>query len=377
MESALSRRLPLAAFAWENLTRAKARTVLAMAGITIGVVALASLGMFGAAFEQSQLNTVDDVTQTVWVTPGDDAEFQQFQRDHVDRIEQSTDDPVYTLKTAHAEVTGLRESTDASVHGLSDPRSFVTVRDGRLPSAWRSGAAVGPELADTLDVGVGDSVTVDGETHRVVAVLESTGRSSLVQTDDAVLLPQSQVETGGYSTVMVRADSPAAAFETSDELDARLNGRKEVYAVQDAESAIQRFRSQMATIDTFLLGIGGVSLLVAAVSILNVMLMSTIERKGEIGVLRAVGYRRLDVLRLLLYESMLLGVVGAVLGVGVSVLLGMLINAQLLSDPLAFTAEALTYTLLGFAFGTVASFLSGLYPAWKAANARPVEALRD
>jgi putative ABC transport system permease protein len=79
----------------------------------------------------------------------------------------------------------------------------------------------------------------------------------------------------------------------------------------------------------------------------------------------------------MLNEAMLLGIVGAVLGVGLSVLLGMAINAQLLSDPLAFTAEALRYTVVGFVFGTVSSFLSGLYPAWKAANARPVEALRD
>ncbi|WP_284010021.1 ABC transporter permease [Haloarcula pelagica] len=377
MESVLSRRLPLVAYAWENLTRARARTALAMAGITIGVVAIASLGMFGAAFEQSTLNRVDDITRSVWLTPGEDAEFEEFSRDHVAMIERSTDSPVYTIKQQSTGVTGLRATEQATVYGLSDPGAFVAAEDGRVPETWRSGAAVGPDLAETLDVGVGDSVTVDGETYRVVAVLESTSRSSLVRTDSAVVLPQSQVETDGYQSAIIREDSPEAAFRTADSLDAELNGRKELYAVQDAEQAIERFNQQMAQIDTFLLGVGGVSMLVAAVSILNVMLMSTIERRGEIGVLRAVGYHRLDVLRLMLNEAMLLGVVGAVLGVGLSVLLGMAINAQLLSDPLAFTAEALRYTVVGFVFGTASSFLSGLYPAWKAANARPVEALRD
>ncbi|MFC7077218.1 ABC transporter permease [Haloarcula halophila] len=377
MESVLSRRLPLVAYAWENLTRARARTALAMAGITIGVVAIASLGMFGAAFEQSTLNRVDDITRSVWITPGEDAEFEEFSRDHVAAVDRSTGDTVHTVKQYSTGVTGLRTTEQATVYGLSDPGAFVAADDGQIPETWRSGAAVGPELAQTLDVGVGDSVTIDGESYRVIAVLEPSGRSSLVGTDNAVVVPQAQVETDGYQSAIIRADSPEAAFETADALDAELNGRKEIYAVQDAEQAIERFNQQMAQIDTFLLGVGGVSMLVAAVSILNVMLMSTIERKGEIGVLRAVGYHRLDVLRLMLNEAMLLGIVGAVLGVGLSVLLGMAINAQLLSDPLAFTAEALRYTVVGFVFGTVSSFLSGLYPAWKAANARPVEALRD
>ncbi|MFC6974096.1 ABC transporter permease [Halomicroarcula sp. GCM10025709] len=208
MESVLSRRLPLVAYAWENLTRARARTALAMAGITIGVVAIASLGMFGAAFEQSTLNRVDDITRSVWLTPGEDAEFEEFSRDHVAMIERSTDSPVYTIKQQSTGVTGLRATEQATVYGLSDPGAFVAAEDGRVPETWRSGAAVGPDLAETLDVGVGDSVTVDGETYRVVAVLESTSRSSLVRTDSAVVLPQSQVETDGYQSAIIREDSP-------------------------------------------------------------------------------------------------------------------------------------------------------------------------
>jgi putative ABC transport system permease protein len=132
----------------------------------------------------------------------------------------------------------------------------------------------------------------------------------------------------------------------------------------------------LAQINVFLVGIGAVSLFVASVSIVNVMLMSTIERRGEIGVFRAVGYQRLAVLRLLLTEALLMGLVGAVLGVVLSLAVGTAVNQALLGDPLAFSDRSLQYLAFGFGFGLVASLLSGLYPAWRAASDPPVESLR-
>lgn len=378
IDGRLARRFPLVAFAKRNLSRARARTILAMAGITIGVVAIASLGMFGAAFEQSFFNSVDDTTRTVMVGPGEDADFETLDRDRISLIRRHADAPVYPQYTTSATIQGLKERTGGQVIAIDDPGEFVDARQGRIPPDWRSGALVGDGLASDLGVGVGDSVSVDGDTYRVVAVLEPDNpRSGLLNTDDAVLLPREQVAPDRATRVFVKTETPEAAFNTAAELRSALNGRDQRYQVWDAESAIEQIQNQLSTINTFLLGIGAVSLLVAAVSILNVMLMSTIERREEIGVLRAVGYRRLDILRLMLVEAALLGVVGALAGVTLSVLLGMAINAELLSDPMAFTSEAVLYLGLGFLFGTGASFLSGLYPAWKAANARPVEALRD
>jgi putative ABC transport system permease protein len=127
-----------------------------------------------------------------------------------------------------------------------------------------------------------------------------------------------------------------------------------------------------------LLGIGSISLVVASVAILNVMLMSTIERRGEIGVLRAVGVRRREVLRMILAEAALLGVVGGFFGAVVSLGVGLLINDLLFSDPaLVFTWNSFRFLVYGFGVGFGASLLSGLYPAWKAANDPPVEALRS
>jgi len=261
---------------------------------------------------------------------------------------------------------------------VDGPGEFVSVSRGSIPPDWRSGALVGHEIARETGVSVGEGIRIDGRVFRVRAVLSQESRGSTLRPDDKVFLPERYVETTGYSYALVRAENPPAAFRTANRIDRQLNTeRTEQYSVQSAEQVIERFNQQMSTIRMFLLGVGAIALFVAAVSILNVMLMSTVERKEEIGVLRAVGYHRLDVLRLVLTEAVLLGVVGAVVGVVLSVGLGMVINEVLLGDPMAFGAGSASAILRGFTVGVVASLLSGVYPAWKAASARPVEALRD
>jgi len=106
------------------------------------------------------------------------------------------------------------------------------------------------------------------------------------------------------------------------------------------------------------------------------MLMAVIKRREEIGVLRAVGYQRRDVLRVLLVESAMLGAIGTVVGMVFAVVATMIANNFFLSGPFAFTQEALLYLGGAAVFGVLVSLVAGIYPAWRAANDRPVEALR-
>lgn len=368
--------LPVTMLSWRNLTRTRARTGLATLGIVVGVVAISSLGVAGVAFQTSQVERFDRVGSSVLVEPGEDAPSDTLDDEDLRRVRAATEYEVYAMKNTGARASHLDETTSADLKAVTNVDAQVTVAAGRIPLDWRDGALVGADVATELGVGVGDAVTVDGERYRVLAVLAANEGSRVFDTDGAVVVPRARHPVEGYQGFFVETESFDAAFETRDALDDALNYQEERYEVTDFEDAVARALRTLEQINVFVVGIGAVSLFVASVSITNVMLMSTIERRGEIGVFRAVGYQRLDVLRMMLTESVLIGLVGSVLGVLLSVGVGLLVNDALLGDPTAFTPESLRYLAFGFLFGVAASVLSGLYPAWRAASDPPVESLR-
>lgn len=105
------------------------------------------------------------------------------------------------------------------------------------------------------------------------------------------------------------------------------------------------------------------------------MLMSTIERTKEIGVMKSIGASKRDIITLFLYEALILGVVGSVIGAILSLGVGYLVVHYLLSS--SITMESLIYVFLGILFGVGTSIIASLYPAYKAANLDPINALKN
>jgi len=378
---------PALLMARRNVSRARTRSALAVAAIAIGVVAIGAIGAGGVAFQQSQLETLGSIGSDLQVFAGEDNENGYLTAADVGTVDRvSGNAEVVPLRRGSAELIDDGETVDSpTVYGVDDPTELYGIRDGSIPANWRNGVLVGATLADRHDLRPGSRVTLrrttaEGapttETYRVRAVLAEGGRADIANPNEAFVLPPGAFPDDRFAQVIVRAEDATVANETAMQIERTFNGRREIVTVFERGDVAERIDEAFRLINLFLVGIGAISLVVAGVSIANVMLMSAIERREEIGVLRSVGYEKLDIVRIMLAEAALLGVVGSVLGGALALAAVAVINSVLLGAPFAFTVEALQYVVGGMAFGVIASLVAGIYPAWTAARERPVEALR-
>lgn len=377
----IPRTFPSAMMAWRNLWRNKVRTGLATAGIIIAVVAIAAIGITGTALEYGMTEDLGDLTNQVTVTPGDDNDDNGLTEQQIQEVERiARGATVVPVKSDRQTVLTRAGETEAQVEALTSASALYDSANGFVPDQLRTGALVSETLADEYELDVGDAITIDGQSYRILGILASSDLPGMGSAEGrhTVVVPESTLEDQLYSTVTIIAADGDTATVIANDLDSYFNTRSEVIQADTQTDLQDRIGSVFDTLRTALLGIGSISLLVASVSILNVMLMSVIERRGEIGVLRAVGIRRFEVMRMILAEASLLGLVGGVLGVILSFGIGMGLNVVLFDDPwLIFRWASFKYLVYGFGFGVLSSILSGVYPAWKAATDRPVEALRE
>jgi putative ABC transport system permease protein len=261
-------------------------------------------------------------------------------------------------------------------------------------------AVLGDEAAQDLFGGfdpVGQKIKVallNGNGGRVsltvIGVLEEKGGSGLSNPDDAVFVPITTAQTkifGGRNAqgeLMVTRVSVVAASEdqataVGDQLDALLRRRHDIDPDEEADFSVmnQADMLEMATevtgiMTAFLGAVAGISLLVGGIGIMNIMLVSVTERTREIGIRKAVGARRADILVQFLMEAVVLSVVGGLLGILLGAGLAKLVDMTGMIESL-ITFDSIT---LAVGFSAAIGLFFGIYPANQAAKLNPIEALR-
>jgi putative ABC transport system permease protein len=371
-------RFPALALAWRNLKRNRLRSLLAALGICIGVFVVVVLGVFGTVLQLSASQELGDIGNQVIVSPSDESGNEALTPRQVQAVERAASGrgTVVPIYTDNALVTAGDQQAGAQLYGIDQPAALFEGREEPLPRRHRGGAIVGRSVASALDLQVGETVDIAGEQYRVVNIMAEGEDVTPIQPDNAIVLSEREFG-GGYDQTVVVADSPDDATAVAGDVRGQLNVRVQQVNVFELSEILETIAEFFTLINRFLLALGSVSLLVAGVSILNLMLMSTTERRGEIGVMRAVGIHREDVLKLLLVEATLLGAVGGFAGALLSGLAALGLWAVTpISLDVVLVARNGWYLLGGVAFGVGVALVSGAYPAWKAASERPVEALR-
>lgn len=390
-------------YAARSMVLRKTRAGLTLLGIIIGIaviVAMVSIGQGMHASIQRQLDKMGADKISIF-PPGGFApqmgaprEFTPFSEKElweIQRIPGIKKAVPHFWKGVILEYRGEKEKvtvmgdTDEGVE-LWRNTGFYELEKGRFYRSGETGVIVlGYRASQKIfdkEINVGDEVKVNGKKFRVIGILKEYGDKV---GDEGVYLPIDVARhifdsPNEITAIFAVAESKdiveVVATRIEDHLE-KLRGSKDFQVMTTRELAEQL--SKITQIVTFVLGgIASVSILVGGVIVMNTMLMAVLERTREIGVMKATGATNIDVMRIFLVESSLVGLLGGIAGVLLGALISKLIHiigqSYLGAGFITLISKELVIGVL--IFSVAVGSISGLYPAWRAAKLNPVEALR-
>jgi putative ABC transport system permease protein len=391
--------------ALRSLATHKLRTFLAMLGIIIGVAAVIAMLALGSGAQGQVMNRVSAMgTNLLVVRPGNRGSRgvvsgTQLNLKLDDALGMARETPgidlIAPVVGGNAQVKYASRNNRVNVVGTTATyfpiRDFV-VEKGRPFTEQEAEhlarvAVIGPVTATTLfdqDDPLDQVIKVKGINFRVIGVLKSKGDQGWFNPDDQVIVPYSTAMKQLFGVDYVReidvnAVDVNALSQVSADISKLLRKRHRLEASAPDDFNIQNQAELLETLTTFvrtfsilLGGIGGISLLVGGIGIMNIMLVTVTERTREIGIRKAIGARKRDVLGQFLLEAVLLtglgGIFGCLGGVGLAALITKLFAYPTLVQPLAIS--------LSLAFSAAVGIFFGFYPALRAARLHPIEALR-
>jgi len=296
-------------------------------------------------------------------------------------------------KTSNVDVSGVSPENALISNESTSEGSYITQQQVKNRS---SVAVIGPTTATNLFGAatgvVGQKIRINGQTFEVIGVLASKGGSSFGNQDDRVLVPISTAQTrlirrspsNRVDRILVSAASADTVSAAQDEITAVMRlrhklkaGAKDDFSILAQSQLVDAASSVTGTLTAFLGGIAGISLLVGGIGIMNIMLVSVTERTREIGLRKALGARKRDILMQFLTESMLLSLIGGLVGIALAWGICLVIAQVAASSGTTINPSiGLDAVLLATLFSTGVGLLFGLYPSNRAARLQPVEALR-
>lgn len=402
--------LELITEAFSTLTINKMRTGLAILGIVIGIGSVIALVSLGQATQQSITNQIQGLgANLLTVMPSAQqsgavrqaaGSTQTLTLDDAKAIETSAQ--ITTISDVSPElsrrgqvVTGNNNTntqivgatpTYASVHKITiDTGTFITQRD--VDGATKV-AVVGPQVVSDLfgdgATPIDQTIRINGQAFKIIGITQSKGGSGFLNQDDIVFIPLSTAQKVVFgvnylSSIALEAKSSDVMTDAQNQVGYLLLARHKFNDPSQADFAIMSqqdiLNTASATTGMFtalLSGIAAISLLVGGIGIMNIMLVTVTERTREIGLRKALGAKKQTITTQFLSESIMLtftgGVVGIVIGILTSYIISKAIGTLFVVSPSAI--------LLAFVVSAGIGILFGWYPAKKASDLQPIEALR-
>jgi len=400
------------------LVHSKIRSWLTIIGIVIGVGSVVTIMSLSDSMAADMEDRFADMDLTlIQVTPGytramssmgggppgggpggtssssDDAELTDKDIMAIKLVENI--DYIYgQISGGGLEVYFMGQTADLSVTGV-DPQVWqytVTyeLESGRLLDATDNNAVViGYGIAHDMfdeEVGLNRVLTIEGKSYRVVGILaEGESNNAIIMPIDSAVDIIEDAEPDVYDTIIVKADDVENVETVVDAVEEKLMISRHImdeddrdFSVSDSLSQAESASEMMESMTLFLGAIAGVSLVVGSVGIANTMFTSVMEKTKEIGTMKAIGAKNRDILMIFLVNSALVGFVGGVLGILLSLVLTSLmpyLGISMMRSSMGSTI-APDLMLMGISIAVFIGVLSGVIPAYNASKMKPVDALR-
>jgi putative ABC transport system permease protein len=402
--------------ALENLGANKLRSFLTVLGIVIGVGAVIAMLSIGRGASDSITSRIESMgTNLIYITPGststsgvqsatgsagtltlDDA-VSLANLPNVVAVASSTDSfvqVVYQGNNTSTRLTGVTpEYATVSSMTLADGEFISESNQAARALVVVLGSGVAEDLFGSIEGVVGQKVRLNGQSYKVVGVLSSKGGTGFMNQDDQVFVPLSTALyrlVGGarfrgsstISQITVKASSNKTVDKVVEnvtlamrELHSTMEGSDD-FTVTSQKDTLATATQVTDTLSLFLGGIAGISLAVGGIGVMNIMLTTVTERTHEIGLRKAIGARRRDILIQFLVESMVLSLIGGLIGVALGWGIAQIMGKVQLSGSTITPSVGLDSVILATTFSIAVGLFFGIYPATRAARLQPVDALR-
>ncbi|MCM2325306.1 MAG: ABC transporter permease [Candidatus Woesearchaeota archaeon] len=295
-------------------------------------------------------------------------------------------DIYYVAEKGSASVVGVEEATWATV-------TTSKIAEGRmLGPADTNVIVVGGRIADgffSRQVGLNQLITIEDRLFRIVGILDDTSSSIYMPIDSAYAILEDK-DKDEFDTIIIQVKDEDAINSTMASIEYKLAQKRHVLGKKydftlTSNKAVQAQRSEMmGSMTTFLTAIAAVALLVGAVGIANTMFTSVLEKTKEIGIMKAIGARNSDILKIFLIHAALIGLIGGILGLALGYILSGILPSLMSSSgggPFSRFGSgdaiiSLNSVVLAIGISVIIGIVAGTIPAVQASKLKPVDALR-
>lgn len=377
--------------ALKNIRTNKLRSFLTMLGLVIGiasVIILVGIGNGTSKEVTSQVQSLGTDILTVTISSSDTTlKYEQLEDfKNIDNVNSIAPYKSVSSTVSKGTTTSSKSSILATNNNYLDVTnvSLSTGRNISIIDVENSSKVciLGSDIATTLfnlSEPVGQNIKIDGDNYTVIGVLEQQGTSMGNNVDSMILIPLTTAKYLGTDTTIsnlyLKVKNEDIIEQTISNIENNIRQTLQIssdyYSVSSQDSMLETMENVNNTMSILLGGIASISLIVGGIGVMNVMLVSVTERTKEIGIRKALGAKKSDILIQFLIESLTLSILGGLIGVVLGIVIGNL------AQNFGYTFEnSIGITILAFSSSAIIGLIFGIFPAYRAAKLRPIEALR-